>query len=634
MSAPTDQYIYSPIMEPDIRLLRITHVPEDQNEPLECELKHASSDSNSRYHALSYVWGDTGTRVPIIVNGRRLGITPSLYSALRDVSKVLSEHPGAVTSPSSSALLAEAPSASKNEDDQDPEVSLHLTQWIWADAICIDQSNEEEKSAQVPRMGSLYASAWDVLAWLGTSSAEYRERAASLFKLIASFPCKSVNKKPSESKESQAPLDVDIDTLTEEMTRFWSAVRGWFTRIWTMQEGLLNPRLWLLYGGNRSPWSQLAFAHRLILGQEDSPRRRLYWENSSPIVDFSDLVDSADHGQGHIVSLNEMDTANRLLRLQLLIPFRVCSLPHDAIYGLLGLIDASNMPPHLKPNYENDYKHVFHQYVVWSISQTGSLTVMQSAAQMPGMPTWVPDFMSWIYIVSPWLFAQHPRSSSITFSADQKKMYARGVVLGIMTGSCTPDASGIKEEKKAGLWTSSHLRVEFQKFWDGIVRKAASVQGTEPLEVWSSMVSWLQQRLKTPPYVNLMAFREVGSNDDLLSAFLPEEDSDTKNPGSSPADAIGTWIRSLRWLFAKAWVWVVLENGKWGYVRGSAGLGIDGQSDMVCVLRGATRPFGLRSVRNGEYQYAGICVIPGYDKSGDISEEFFAGHTLEDFTIV
>jgi hypothetical protein len=38
---------------------------------------------------------------------------------------------------------------------------------IWIDAISINQDDEEEKAVQVSRMGDIYRTAHQVLAWLG-----------------------------------------------------------------------------------------------------------------------------------------------------------------------------------------------------------------------------------------------------------------------------------------------------------------------------------------------------------------------------------------------------------------------------------------------------------------------------------
>jgi hypothetical protein len=39
--------------------------------------------------------------------------------------------------------------------------------WIWADALCIDQSDKADKGQQIPNMPDIYSNAWNVIVWLG-----------------------------------------------------------------------------------------------------------------------------------------------------------------------------------------------------------------------------------------------------------------------------------------------------------------------------------------------------------------------------------------------------------------------------------------------------------------------------------
>jgi hypothetical protein len=83
------------------------------------------------YDALSYTWGPTIGKKSITVNGKKMDVTKNLYEAL---------------------------------------LSIRLpreTRTVWADQVCIDQSNTEEKNSQVPLMTFIYSRASDVLIWLG-----------------------------------------------------------------------------------------------------------------------------------------------------------------------------------------------------------------------------------------------------------------------------------------------------------------------------------------------------------------------------------------------------------------------------------------------------------------------------------
>lgn len=86
------------------------------------------------YDALSYVWGSATENRHIVVNHTEIKITDNLFRALRRLR-------------------------SKKE-----------TQTFWIDALCINQSDDEEKAVQVARMGDVYRAANVVHIWLGERS--------------------------------------------------------------------------------------------------------------------------------------------------------------------------------------------------------------------------------------------------------------------------------------------------------------------------------------------------------------------------------------------------------------------------------------------------------------------------------
>lgn len=115
------------------RLLEVLST--DQSRPIECKLFHASiSESKNQYTALSYTWGEA---VPIdqqkivVINGHRLHVRYNLYKFLRS-------HQNKSTG-----------------------------KYLWADAICIDQSEVKEKNHQVGLMREIYSGAAQVTVWLG-----------------------------------------------------------------------------------------------------------------------------------------------------------------------------------------------------------------------------------------------------------------------------------------------------------------------------------------------------------------------------------------------------------------------------------------------------------------------------------
>lgn len=105
--------------------------------PIQLQLTSVPWDEAPSYHALSYVWGDPTPKCSITVNGERFDLAENLHFALKQLSRAL-------------------------PDDA----------WFWIDAICVDQSNIEERSWQVGQMRDLFERAESVYASLGDSAEE------------------------------------------------------------------------------------------------------------------------------------------------------------------------------------------------------------------------------------------------------------------------------------------------------------------------------------------------------------------------------------------------------------------------------------------------------------------------------
>lgn len=118
-----------------IRLLEL--LPGEFGQPLQCHIHIVPSNNNVSFEALSYTWDEpkfphqihvgTDLASPIIQ------LTLNLYNALQHL-----------------------------RDTSAPRT-------LWIDALCINQSDEEEKGHQVAHMGQIYSGAENVVLWLGLS---------------------------------------------------------------------------------------------------------------------------------------------------------------------------------------------------------------------------------------------------------------------------------------------------------------------------------------------------------------------------------------------------------------------------------------------------------------------------------
>ncbi|PQE30559.1 Heterokaryon incompatibility protein [Rutstroemia sp. NJR-2017a WRK4] len=112
----------------EIRLIRFLR---NNKTPMEISLSSVFMDDHPQYHCLSYVWGNPTPVYPIVADGVEILVNQNLGEALQRI---------------------------EGEDD---------VEFLWADALCINQKNEVEKMHQVRMMDRIYGEANAVLAWLG-----------------------------------------------------------------------------------------------------------------------------------------------------------------------------------------------------------------------------------------------------------------------------------------------------------------------------------------------------------------------------------------------------------------------------------------------------------------------------------
>ena len=125
----------------EIRLLQVHEGKFD--EPIECSLilrplVTAPGDGVIPFQALSYYWGSGQAihEIRILRGDQRrpnsFVVRPNLHSALKCLC-----------------------------DEDEP-------QFLWVDAICIDQDDDQEKNSQLPLIPEIYSGATNVCIWLGT----------------------------------------------------------------------------------------------------------------------------------------------------------------------------------------------------------------------------------------------------------------------------------------------------------------------------------------------------------------------------------------------------------------------------------------------------------------------------------
>ena len=133
-------YSYSPLSDYTQRFRLLRLFPRSRNAAIQAKLyeRHEVNE----YEALSYTWGQEDASASIALRARgclyRFQIRPNLESALKHLRYT--------------------------NDVRD----------LWIDAICINQEDDQEKSAQVPMLARIFGQAEQVCIWLGEADHQYR----------------------------------------------------------------------------------------------------------------------------------------------------------------------------------------------------------------------------------------------------------------------------------------------------------------------------------------------------------------------------------------------------------------------------------------------------------------------------
>ena len=228
--------IYSPLntARNEIRLLEIRprHSDDAQQQPT-LRLSVHSLDDAPVYQALSYVWGDPKQTKPVTVDGHQTPVTTNLFDALLQLRE-------------------------------------QGVQTIWADAVCINQQDDEEKAIQIQMMATIYSRAVSVVAWLGCSDAS-TERALqnirSLYRMTCSFSLDlAIHDRPNLWTWQRDELEYAGETLALNLCDDLSFERGdigsimpfllrpYWSRLWVIQELCLAKKALLLCGRHMISW--------------------------------------------------------------------------------------------------------------------------------------------------------------------------------------------------------------------------------------------------------------------------------------------------------------------------------------------------------------------------------------------
>jgi len=342
MTSKSNEIYHTPLGRRDLRLL----YPIRLADATVYEMKSHRLTEAPYYTAISYVWGDTSNMTAISVNGIAVMITQSLSGALRAV-----------------------------EGEARP---------MWADAVCINQQDDQEKARQILLMRSIYQKAASVAIWLGPKE-EYDG-----FKFLHKFGC----------ADNQLQVIKEIDELEMRgLARLFH--RPYWGRIWVVQEVQLTEHDINVYcGTSNHSLNDYRAVNDLTKFHKDSFNGRLQGF-TDPTTHASLLNTLARFGPARL--FDAVDTScHKEMSLLYKLSFhrdKKATEPQDKVYGILGLFPTQSKHKLLKPVcgrqarvvYINVAKYLIETQIIDVICEA---SFKNPSSSVSGLPSWVPDW-SW-----------------------------------------------------------------------------------------------------------------------------------------------------------------------------------------------------------------------------------------------
>lgn len=343
-----------------IRLLRVHG--EEGLEKMRCTLIHVPLDNILvPYQAISYCWGDQTAKDRVwCCKHRFLNINNSLAAVLRYL--INSKAPG----------------------------------WFWIDAICIDQSNHEEKGRQVRMMGDIFMSAEEVVAWVGEPSHDSD----------VAIPFISSVRNAFKHFHDLGQTTITLDTLNKSLScenpsANWLALslfihRPWFERVWIIQETVLATKTIIRCGNLSVEWESLAIVAETLVRSGVSV--------SLLALHVDGHIQLPPRPLGNLINVHRIRSyriAKKPVGFQKLLiscyDFKATD-PRDRIFGLLGLA-TNGEEILLEPDYTASIQDVYIGSTRHLLTQDDSLGLLHVAGtgyprSVADLPSWVPDWTS------------------------------------------------------------------------------------------------------------------------------------------------------------------------------------------------------------------------------------------------
>lgn len=347
--------------------IRVLHLkPGDESDQIQGSLRLLDLDTEPppQYECISYVWGDPESTKSTIINEKYVTVTRNLYDALRHIR------------------------------------SKTKTVIIWADAICINQSDVDEKSRQVASMVEIYRQCLKVHIWLGLP--EPGSLTGNPFEFLEHFvKGRHFYDFPGFDRDNSTGRWTwkENEACNNILNDFLQVVKSpWWTRAWTVQECLLPKDSLVMFGTWTVTWDYMLKANYMKNSHGDGPtqccKEAVDGFNPHQLSSINEWMWHPGRGKRFMDVLRGNSSPPCFYEATLAFSNRQCLDPRDKIYSMLSLA-THPVYRDFRPNYQEDVSTVYTDIFTRMVRETnGNFTCFMGGgfgSLMPGLPSWVRD---------------------------------------------------------------------------------------------------------------------------------------------------------------------------------------------------------------------------------------------------
>jgi hypothetical protein len=512
----------------------------------------------------------------------------------------------------------------------DPSINF-----LWVDALCINQADDKEKSQQVQRMRSIYKAAKMVYAWLGPATLESEQLMLDLSKIGRSvldyiilessygettnttlpsrsgralknfiYPSKDGHSLLLGALEYMSHLDLSFggvrDLLRNDtMTKLLSS--SLWERCWILQEFCAAHELVLVWGPANLAFKHFSAVWALLYNALRVP------QEFGKHIDWGNLQDQLEKTKPMV--LQHIITKHRPLLGQLSVTHMLQATdPRDKLFALLGIsTDAQELK--IRADYSKSLRDVCIQLSTALLARDGlsSLSVVNLPWYISPTPSWVPDWSRWRPSISVQTHVE-PRDGQKWFAAagarPAKYSISNEDILSV-AGRIFGKVEEVGSTSKIYHFSRSQHRCKAAKlFWDDIKRFEPTKAWLSPTNVADDLTFRLPILFSDHPppnnrHANCDRIENLKMSYHSLRKFIRESGNQEIIP--KPPKQCSLYLNEM-------------APGLFPFkIADCVGMGPKAtqRDDLVCIFHGAPAPFIIRKKGNGRYTLIGEAFVDG-----------------------